>query len=33
VTYHKVIKKKIVMLVYLVKSYYVLKMNENKEEI
>jgi len=34
VTYHRVIKKKkVVMLVYSVKSYCVLKMSENKEEI
>jgi len=34
VTYHRVVKKKeIVILVYSVKSYCVLKMSENKEEI
>jgi len=32
-TYHRVIKNKVVILVYLVKSYCVLKMSENKEEI
>jgi len=32
-TYHRVIKKKVVILVYSVKSYYILKMSENKEEI
>jgi len=33
VTYHRAIKKKVVILVYSVKSYCVLKRNENKEEI
>jgi len=33
VTYRRVIKKKVVILVYSVKSYCVLKMSENKEEI
>jgi len=32
-TYHRAIKKKVVILVYLVKNYCVLKMSENKEEI
>jgi len=32
-TYYRATKKKVVILVYSVKSYCVLKMSENKEEI
>jgi len=32
-TYYRIIKKKVVILVYSVKNYYVLKMSENKEKI
>jgi len=32
-TNHTVIKKKVVILIYSVKSYYALKMSENKEKI
>jgi len=33
VIYHRVIKKKVVILVYSVKSYCVLKISENKKEM
>jgi len=32
-TYHRVIKKIVVIFVYSIKSYCVLKMSKNKEEI